>query len=59
MIKRLKTEVLELTCERCGHIWRSTKCVPPVRCSKCRTPYWNKEKQKKGDKNDSKTTNSK
>ena len=38
-------------CERCGHIWcpRSPeKEEEPETCPKCRSPYWNKPKVKKG-----------
>jgi len=34
-------EVLECTCLRCGHKWRTTKPTPPKRCTRCNSPYWN------------------
>ena len=35
-------------CLRCGHEWAS-KNSHPVRCPKCKTPYWDKERgQPKG-----------
>jgi hypothetical protein len=36
-------------CERCGHVWISEKFSkdnPPVTCAKCKTPYWNRPKNK-------------
>jgi predicted Zn-ribbon and HTH transcriptional regulator len=41
-------KVLECTCERCGHEWKSKLASPKV-CPKCKSPYWNtpkKEEQK-------------
>lgn len=32
-----------VTCLRCGHEW-PTKLERPVRCAKCRTPYWDRYK---------------
>lgn len=32
-----------VTCLRCGHEW-PTKLERPVRCAKCRTPYWDRPK---------------
>jgi len=30
-------------CLRCGHEWASHS-PHPVRCAKCKTPYWDKER---------------
>jgi rubredoxin len=32
-----------LKCLRCGHEWGSDN-PHPVRCAKCKSPYWDKEK---------------
>ena len=41
-------------CKRCGHEWalRKSQDGEPVTCPKCKTPYWNKERVKGGEKND-------
>lgn len=33
-------------CGRCGHIWLPRKDCIPVCCSKCKSPYWNKERKR-------------
>jgi hypothetical protein len=33
-----KIQVEANQCDRCGHIWLSEN---PVRCAKCKSPYWN------------------
>ena len=30
-------------CTRCGNVWVSRK-DNPKQCSRCKSPYWNKEK---------------
>jgi DNA-directed RNA polymerase subunit RPC12/RpoP len=44
-----KTEVDLYTCERCGHEWfnRKTSDVLPIRCARCKSPYWNRPKKGK------------
>lgn len=32
-------------CKRCGHEWAG-KTEKPLRCGKCKTPYWDKERQR-------------
>lgn len=32
-----------LHCKRCGHDWIPKKPRYPRVCSKCKSPYWNKE----------------
>lgn len=39
-------ELPELVCLRCGHRWTPRKRVVTV-CPKCKSPYWNKEKEGK------------
>lgn len=29
-------------CDRCGHEWLSRDEGTPIRCAKCKSPYWNK-----------------
>ena len=31
-------------CSRCGYEWTCSKDIPPFTCSKCKTPYWNRER---------------
>jgi len=38
------TTVLECTCERCSHEWKS-KGINPKVCPKCKSPYWNMPKK--------------
>jgi Zn finger protein HypA/HybF involved in hydrogenase expression len=33
-------------CLRCNHKWIPRKPVVPIRCAKCKSPYWNIPKQK-------------
>lgn len=33
-------------CKRCGHEWAS-KREHPIRCAKCKTPYWDTERKQK------------
>jgi len=37
-------------CERCGHEWIPRNKVNPIICPSCKSPYWDKPKNKKGDK---------
>ena len=36
-------------CTRCGHKWPSED-VKPVRCPKCKSPYWNRLRKAEGQK---------
>jgi predicted Zn-ribbon and HTH transcriptional regulator len=36
-------------CKRCGHEWIPRKETKPVRCPKCKSPYWDKVKIVKGE----------
>jgi rubrerythrin len=42
-IKAEKVLMHKLTCEVCGHQWQAQEV--PLRCAKCKTPYWNKKKK--------------
>jgi len=33
-----------LTCKRCRHTWIPRKAELPIRCAKCKSPYWNKDR---------------
>lgn len=36
-------------CKRCDHEWASKRKAKDIRvCPKCKSPYWNVEKKKKG-----------
>jgi hypothetical protein len=39
------TELYQCTCNVCEHYWETVK--EPLRCAKCKTPYWNKERKLK------------
>src|ERR1700734_3344464 len=32
-------------CEVCGHDWKSRRPDKPVRCAKCKTPYWDRSRE--------------
>lgn len=32
----------ECRCGKCGHEWVSRTADEPIRCAKCKTPYWRK-----------------
>ena len=34
-------------CDRCGHEWLSRDSDTPLRCAKCKSPYWNKPRKDK------------
>lgn len=33
-----------LVCTRCGHTWTARSKELPLRCAKCKSPYWNRER---------------
>jgi len=33
------------TCERCDHIWLPRSEEKPTVCPKCKSPYWNKQRE--------------
>lgn len=35
-----------LTCTRCGHTWIPNRDQPPKVCPKCKSPYWDRPRQK-------------
>ena len=41
-IKKLAIQIEKLTCNRCGHKWIPR--VIPVTCPKCKSYYWNEDK---------------
>jgi predicted Zn-ribbon and HTH transcriptional regulator len=47
MINRVKI----FNCKRCGWEWASRK-ERPVICPKCKTPYWDKERKIKDEKDE-------
>lgn len=56
-IKRMKLEILECTCLRCGHVWvpplrnvdgSKWVCEKPRACSKCKSFYWDRPAQSAG-----------
>ena len=34
-----------LKCLRCGHEWHPKSNRRPVRCAKCKSPYWDRERE--------------
>ena len=34
-----------LTCMRCGHSWHPKMNRRPIRCAKCKSPYWERERE--------------
>ena len=45
MIKTIKDNVKLCTCDSCSHSWKSL-ATNPAMCPKCRSRYWNGQKQK-------------
>jgi len=39
----MPNSIFILVCKRCGHEWPS-KSKKPLRCGKCKSPYWDREK---------------
>lgn len=36
-------------CRRCGHTWVPREAAQPPRvCPKCKSPYWDRERERKG-----------
>ena len=33
-------------CDRCDHEWLSRDGDTPLRCARCKSPYWNKPRNK-------------
>lgn len=33
--------IVKVTCLRCGHQWFPYHPGTPIRCARCKTPYWN------------------
>jgi hypothetical protein len=46
MKERIKAEVWNFTCSRCGYNWQSLAEKPPKGCAKCKTDLWDKERIK-------------
>ena|SRR3989304_3417396 len=40
-----KVNVEANKCLRCGHVWLGRGKYTPVFCSKCKSPYWNRQNQ--------------
>jgi predicted Zn-ribbon and HTH transcriptional regulator len=34
------------TCLRCGHTWHPRKETIPIKCGRCKSPYWNTPRAK-------------
>ena len=43
----METKITKVTCKRCGHVWVARKEIIRV-CPKCKSPYWDTEKEKHG-----------
>lgn len=39
-------KVVVWVCAQCGYEWQSKDGEKPVRCSGCKSPYWDREPQK-------------
>jgi len=44
--KMKEITITKLDCKRCGHKWIPKKKEVRI-CPKCKSPYWDKERQKK------------
>ena len=44
--KGMKVWLPRFQCLRCGHSWHPKAEAVPLRCAKCKTPYWDTHKKK-------------
>ncbi len=40
-----ETKIPERKCKRCNHTWFIKKQQEPVVCPKCKSPYWNRDRE--------------
>jgi rubrerythrin len=45
-----KIKLSGYVCERCGHKWVARNKQTPRVCPKCKSPYWNIARKKRGKK---------
>lgn len=45
--KGMELTLPTLECKRCGHQWYPKRPVLPIRCAKCKTPYWSIQRSEK------------
>lgn len=43
---KVKLTVMGYRCERCAHEWIPRDDQPPRVCPKCKSPYWDRPRQK-------------
>lgn len=42
----MKVQIEACKCNQCGYVWLPNEDNPdPVSCSKCKSPYWNRQKK--------------
>lgn len=46
MAYQFKNHVMKYRCLRCGHEWIPRGSKPPGTCPGCKSPYWNKPRQR-------------
>jgi hypothetical protein len=39
-----KLTLEKISCRRCNHSWTPRSKEPPVQCSRCHSPYWNRDR---------------
>lgn len=44
-MNNIKINLPKLECRRCRHTWHPRREEIPVRCPKCGSPYWNKDRK--------------
>ena len=44
---KVKLTVMGYRCERCEHEWVPREEQPPRVCPRCKSPYWDRPRQKK------------
>ena len=42
-----KKQIAIWICGQCGHEWQSRDDAKPLRCGKCKSPYWDRKKTSK------------
>ena len=48
-MSRMEITLPVCTCLRCGHSWVPRKPERPMTCANCRSPYWDKPRQREAD----------
>lgn len=45
-MRKQLVKVWKYGCERCGHEWIARGEQPPTACPRCKSPYWDRPREK-------------